>query len=164
MTDVSWDFWLLFDQWCIVAMKCDAFTTTSTREMQLCARPTTQLTCYPLLLADFTCQSIAHVRKSKWKGSIKLQDIFSRWKCCWNSLYFYFTPLIVLWKDKVTAKIQNIIEYLSVLYLRCYWSLCNWTWCVDVLLLISNILTKCKQSGHSVDWQQHCDCILTITL
>ena len=69
-----------------------------------------------------------------------------------------------LWKDKVTAKIQNILEYLSVLYLRCYWSLCNWTWCVDVLLLISSILTKCKQSGHNVDWQQHCDCILTITL
>ena len=54
----------------LVTVKCEVFTTTSTREIQLCAWPATQLTCSPLLLADFTCQSIAHARKSKWKGSI----------------------------------------------------------------------------------------------
>ena len=36
----------------------------------LCARPATQLTCSPLLPEDFTRQSIAHARKSMWKGSI----------------------------------------------------------------------------------------------
>ena len=31
----------------LVAVKCEVFTTTSTREIQLCARPATQLTCSP---------------------------------------------------------------------------------------------------------------------
>ena len=56
----------------LVVVKCEVFiftTTTSTREIQLCARPATQLTCSPLLPADFTRQSIAHARKSKRKGS-----------------------------------------------------------------------------------------------
>ena len=59
----------------LVAVKCEVFTTTSTREIQLCARPATQLTCSPLLAADFTRQSIAHARKSKWKAGILSHEI-----------------------------------------------------------------------------------------
>ena len=44
----------------LVAMKCKVFTTTSTREIQLCAWPATELTHSPLLPADCVCQSIAH--------------------------------------------------------------------------------------------------------
>ena len=54
----------------LVSEKCEVFTTTSTRDIQLCAWPATQLTCSPLLPADFTRQSIPHAWKSKWKGSI----------------------------------------------------------------------------------------------
>ena len=35
----------------LVTEKCEVFTTTSTREIQLCAQPATQLTRSPLLLA-----------------------------------------------------------------------------------------------------------------
>ena len=59
----------------LVAVKCEVFTTTSTREIQLCARPATQLMCSTLLPADFTRQSIAHARKSKRKGSIPRNEI-----------------------------------------------------------------------------------------
>ena len=55
----------------LVAMKCKVFT--STREIQLCTWPATQLMCSPLLPADFTRQSIAHAQNSKWKGSIDLK-------------------------------------------------------------------------------------------
>ena len=51
-------------------MKCEGFTTIYTREMQLCARPATQLTRSPLLPANRIGQSIANVRRFKWKGSI----------------------------------------------------------------------------------------------
>ena len=54
----------------LIAVKCEVFTTTSTREIQLCARPATQLTCSPLLPADFTRQSIAHARKFQLNGSM----------------------------------------------------------------------------------------------
>ena len=54
-----------------LTVKCEVFTTTSTFEIQLCARPATQPTCSLLLPADFTRRSIAHARKSKWKGSIR---------------------------------------------------------------------------------------------
>ena len=73
----------------LVPVKCKVFTTTSTREIQLCARPTTQLTCSPLLLADFTCQSIAHARKSKWKGSIVVLHFV-------NDVYFSVSFICVL--------------------------------------------------------------------
>ena len=59
----------------LVDVKCEIFTTTSTREIQLCARPATQLTCSHLLPANFTRKSIAHARKSKWKGSMGMKDI-----------------------------------------------------------------------------------------
>ena len=49
----------------LVAEKCEVFTTTSTREIQLCAQPATQLTRSPLLLANRVCQSIAYVRRFK---------------------------------------------------------------------------------------------------
>ena len=89
-TETKWHFdrhstvsWLLFDQWCswlyssdLLRLFCHCemwvfhyYYCTSTREIQLCARPETQLTCSPLLPADFTCQSTAHAWKSKWKGS-----------------------------------------------------------------------------------------------
>ena len=54
----------------LVTVKCEFLTTTSIMEIQLCARPATQLMCSTLLPADFTRQSIAHARKSMWKGSI----------------------------------------------------------------------------------------------
>ena len=54
----------------LVARKCEFFTTTNTMEIELCARPATQLTRSPLLPANFTRQSTAHARKCKWKGSI----------------------------------------------------------------------------------------------
>ena len=53
----------------LVAVKCEVFTTSSTREIQLCARPATQLTRSPLLPANHVRQSIAHARIFKWKGS-----------------------------------------------------------------------------------------------
>ena len=77
----------------LVAVKCKVFTTTVFREIQLCTWPVTQLTCSPLLPADFTCQSIAHVQKSKWKGSIVSKmviiiDYLATWrkkqKSLWN--------------------------------------------------------------------------------
>ena len=68
----------------LVVVKCEVFNTTSTREIQLCARPAAQLTCSPLLPADFTRQSTAHARKSNWKGSnrhevyeIALSEVFA---------------------------------------------------------------------------------------
>ena len=59
----------------LVAVKCEVFTTISitsisTREIQLCTQDM-----FPLLLADFTCQSIVHVQKSKWnteRGLLKV--------------------------------------------------------------------------------------------
>ena len=36
----------------LVAVRCEIFTTTSTREIQLCTRPGTQLTRSPLLLLN----------------------------------------------------------------------------------------------------------------
>ena len=56
----------------LVTMKWEVFTTTSTREIQLCTRPATQLTCSPLLLANHACQSIVHAWRFKWKGFIIL--------------------------------------------------------------------------------------------
>ena len=53
----------------LVTMKCQVFTTTSTGEIQLCARPATQLMDWhtrsppPLLPADRACQSVAHARR-----------------------------------------------------------------------------------------------------
>ena len=47
----------------LVAVKCEGFTTSSTREIQLCARPATQLTRFPLLPANRIHQSIAHARR-----------------------------------------------------------------------------------------------------
>ena len=67
----------------------EVFTTTSTREIQLYAWPATQLTCSPLLPADFTCQSIAHARKSKWKGSIVVLHFV-------NDVYFSVSFICVL--------------------------------------------------------------------
>ena len=64
----------------LVAMKCEIFTTTSTREIQLCDWPAAQLICFPLLPADFTRQSIVHARKSKWKGSIALGQSVCIWR------------------------------------------------------------------------------------
>ena len=50
----------------LVTVKWEVFTTTtSTREIQLCAWPATQLTHSPLLLANHTCQSIVHARRFK---------------------------------------------------------------------------------------------------
>ena len=46
----------------LVAVKCEVFTTTSTREIQRCARPAIQLTRSPLLPANRLCQSVAHAR------------------------------------------------------------------------------------------------------
>ena len=63
----------------LVAVKCKGFTTTSTREIQLCARPPTQPTRRsPLLPANCVCQSIAHARRFKWKGSIPIE--YLRWQ------------------------------------------------------------------------------------
>ena len=45
----------------LVAMKCVFFTTTSTREIQLCALPATQLT----LLVNCVRQSVVHARRFK---------------------------------------------------------------------------------------------------
>jgi len=42
----------------LVTMKCKGFTTISTREVQLCAWPATQLTHSPLLPANPICQSL----------------------------------------------------------------------------------------------------------
>ena len=74
----------------LVAVKCEFFTTTSTREIQLRTRPATQLTRSPLLPADFTRQSIAHARKSKWKPNLSVHpfslNFTSRTSC---SLYGY---------------------------------------------------------------------------
>ena len=53
----------------LVTVKCKVFTT-STRGIQLCALPATQLMCSPLLPADFTRQSIAHARKFQLNGSM----------------------------------------------------------------------------------------------
>ena len=50
----------------LVAMKCVFFTTTSTREIQLCTLPATQLT----LLVNCVRQSVVHAWRFKWKGSI----------------------------------------------------------------------------------------------
>ena len=49
----------------LVAVKCEVFTTTSTRKIQLRARPATQLTRSPLLPANRVRQSSAHARRSK---------------------------------------------------------------------------------------------------
>ena len=62
----------------LVAVKCEVFTTTSTREIQLCARPATQLTRSPLLPANHVRQSITHARIFKWKGSISVGR-FTNW-------------------------------------------------------------------------------------
>ena len=51
----------------LVAVKCEVFTTTSTREIQLCALPATLLTRSTLLPANR--QSTARARRFKWKGS-----------------------------------------------------------------------------------------------
>ena len=59
----------------LVAVKCEVFTAISTREIQLCAWPSTQLMHSPLLLANCVCHSIAHARRFKWKGSIVMMEI-----------------------------------------------------------------------------------------
>ena len=76
----------------LLAVKYEVFTTTSTREIQLYARPATQLTCSPLTPADFTRQSIAHARKSKRKGSNRTEYLHQG---CQNHKWFYFVlPLL----------------------------------------------------------------------
>ena len=55
----------------------------------------------------------------------------------WSVLWIHW---IVVFKINTTMVVQNVIEYLSALYLLCHWSLCNQTRscrCVDVLLLIT---------------------------
>ena len=69
----------------LVTMKREVFTTTSTREIQLCARPATQLTCSPLLLANHACQSIVHARRFKRKGFIILCFCLTQ-----GSIFFFF--------------------------------------------------------------------------
>ena len=102
----------------LVAVKCEVFTTTSTREIQLCPRPATQLTCSPLLLADFTHQSIAHAQKSKWKGSVdnyfallicchlckvcicfilQIINVKQWWRMCWNYIFYLKVTGLYLW-------------------------------------------------------------------
>ena len=77
----------------LVAMKCEVFTTTSTRGIQLYARPATQLTCSPLPPADFTRQSIAHARESKWKGSNRTEYLHQGIQ--YHKFWFYFVlPLL----------------------------------------------------------------------
>ena len=59
----------------LVTMKCKIFTTTSTREIQLCVWPATQLTHSALLPANRVHQSIAHAWRFNWKGSIGITSI-----------------------------------------------------------------------------------------
>ena len=75
-----------------VAVKCEVFATTSTREIQLYARPATQLTCSPLPPADFTRQSIAHVRKSKWKGSNRTEYLHQGFQ--YHKWFYFVLPLL----------------------------------------------------------------------
>ena len=64
----------------LVARKCKVFTTTSSREIQLCTQPANHLTLSPLLTANHVCQSIAHVQRFKWKGSVHK----NLWKLMWK--------------------------------------------------------------------------------
>ena len=64
----------------LVARKCKVFTTTSIRKIQLCTQPATHLTPSPLLTANHVCQSIAHVQRFKWKGSVHK----NLWKLMWK--------------------------------------------------------------------------------
>ena len=65
----------------LVAVKWEVFTTTSTREIRLCARPATQLTRSTLLPANRVCHSIALTRRFKWEGSI----LSTQLQLCWHN-------------------------------------------------------------------------------
>ena len=54
----------------LVAVKYEVFTATSTREIQLCARPATQLTCFPLLPA------ISHASPLRMRENLSERGLF----------------------------------------------------------------------------------------
>ena len=60
----------------LVAVKCEVFTTTSTREIQLCARPATQLTCSSLL------RQISHASPLRMNENLSKRGLLP----CWVSL------------------------------------------------------------------------------
>ena len=100
-TDVPQNSWLLFDKWCsglygsdLCSPSCrltwEVFTTTSTREIQLCARPATQLT------GSFYFRQIVHARRRfKWKVSIHVM-----FQCCLSNYAMFHCCLnyhVVVW-------------------------------------------------------------------
>ena len=106
----------------LVPVKCKVFTTTSTREIQLCARPTTQLTCSPLLPADFTRQSIAHARKLKRTGlldfnvlsttqghlrTVKLRSLANTISKLFSHIYIYKPSVKSIYKTSHFTNIKH---------------------------------------------------------
>ena len=62
----------------LVAVKCEVFTTTSTREIQLCTRPATQLTCSPYF-RQISHASPLRVRENlSERGRLKTNYIFRK--------------------------------------------------------------------------------------
>ena len=111
----------------LVARKCKVFTTASSREIQLCTQPATHLTLSPLLTANHVCQSIAHVQRFKWKGSVHK----NLWKLMWKIyLCSVMTQHPLLCSSQAdlppflayTCLLQ--IYHLPMIQLRKAWALC----------------------------------------
>ena len=62
---------------------------------------------------------------------------FNGWYITVSWSVFLCKNLIVVFKTKVTVKVQNFIESLFTLYLLHYWPLGNQTRCADILLLVT---------------------------
>ena len=73
------------------------FTTTSTREIQLCTRPATQLTRSPPLPANRIPQSIAHALNYNWKGFITAIVRVLHLSAFFFLSFFFFSICPILW-------------------------------------------------------------------
>ena len=65
-------------------------------------------------------------------------DLFAtnfNWMIHDRKLEYLLKNWIVEFKVKVTVKVQNLIEFLCILYLLCHWPLGNQIGCADILLL-----------------------------
>ena len=90
----------------LVAVKCEVFTTTSTREIQLCTRPATQLTCCPYF------RQISHARPLRMRENLSERGLLNK------------KPVVILyplwlWWWHPSPSVQKVGSQSLVLVINC---------------------------------------------